>query len=219
LTRLRILYWWGQECPHENAGFNQSFNRCNGYYDAILANAAMHYLCDGINWARSMETFMSGFLDRGAVDKRRKGELFSRFIFTLAHDSIVGPLGHHDATNQSAFNAVMPTFSADSFLKALFSDRPWPTSMIRVKRVRKLVRIPANKLDAREVIRLIAVYACQRGRPNFAMCLAVANVVIRSSPGVNRRPFLMSGMSTVNSVKEGSLFSLKSPRQYSWPEP
>jgi hypothetical protein len=53
-------------------------------------------------------------LHSGAIDKGEKGELFSRLILTLAHDSIAG-LGAI-----SSFDAVIPTFIVESFLKGLF---------------------------------------------------------------------------------------------------
>ena len=85
--------------------------------EPILAVASMRYLCANTNWARSLKTLVSELLDRGAIDKGRKGELFSRFILTIAHDNIADL----SATSSTPSGAVIPAFTVDSFLKKLFS--------------------------------------------------------------------------------------------------
>jgi hypothetical protein len=84
--------------------------------EPILANAAMRHLCRGMAWAFSIKTFTAELLDYGVINKGRKGELYSRLILTLAHDSIAG-LNAPDAS----FSKVLPTFTVESFLKALYA--------------------------------------------------------------------------------------------------
>jgi hypothetical protein len=84
--------------------------------EPILANAAMRHLCRGMCWAFSIKTFTTELLDCGVIDKGRKGELYSRLILTLAHDSIAG-INAPDAS----FSTVLPTFTVESFLKALYA--------------------------------------------------------------------------------------------------
>jgi hypothetical protein len=83
--------------------------------EPILANAAMRHLCRGMSWAFSIKTFTAELLGCGVIDKGRKGELYSRLILTLAHDSIAGL----DAPDAS-FSKVLPTFTVETFLKALY---------------------------------------------------------------------------------------------------
>jgi hypothetical protein len=85
--------------------------------EPILAKAAMRYLCEGSQWMLSLRTFNEALLDGGTITKGPKGELFSRLILTLAHDSIVGG---GNAVGGS-FNNVLPTFTVQQFLKALYS--------------------------------------------------------------------------------------------------
>ncbi|KAL1964486.1 hypothetical protein VTN77DRAFT_6912 [Rasamsonia byssochlamydoides] len=84
--------------------------------EPILANAAMRHLCRGMSWAFSIKTFTTELLNRGAIDKGRKGELCSRLVLTLAHDAIAGI----NAADTS-FKAVLPVFTVERFLKALYA--------------------------------------------------------------------------------------------------
>jgi hypothetical protein len=66
------------------------------------------------NWAQSIKTFTSELLDRSAIDKGRKGELFSQLILTLAHDIAI-------ELNADITSFHVPTLTVGSFLQALFS--------------------------------------------------------------------------------------------------
>jgi len=81
--------------------------------EPIIAKAAMRYLCanSNSNWKRSIETFISDLLKRGAIKKGAKGELFSQLILTIVYD---------DSVIEALFNRSAPIITVNNFLKALF---------------------------------------------------------------------------------------------------
>ena len=81
--------------------------------EPILANAAMMHLCKRPgNWLFSITTLSRELLQQGLIEKGLKGELFSRVLLILAHDSLRGVPGL----------AVIPTFTVKDFLLALYAS-------------------------------------------------------------------------------------------------
>ena len=81
--------------------------------EPILANAAMMHLCKrNGNWLISITTLSRALLQQGLIEKGLKGELFSRVLMILAHDSLRGVPGL----------AVIPTFTVKGFLLALYAS-------------------------------------------------------------------------------------------------
>lgn len=67
------------------------------------------------NWLASLHVFTSELLECGAIGKESKGELFSRLMFTVAHDTLsrrIDPL---------ECNAESLSFTVHDFLKVLYS--------------------------------------------------------------------------------------------------
>jgi hypothetical protein len=96
--------------------------------EPILAKAAIRYLCGGKEWALSLKKFNETLPNGGSVDKGPRGELFSRLILTLAHDSIIGVnateervWGYRDYATDRSFNKAIPTFTVHQFLNVLYS--------------------------------------------------------------------------------------------------
>lgn len=83
--------------------------------EPILAKAAMQILCKEVNWAISLNTFTRNLLERGAVKKGTKSELFMRLIFTLAHDALMCEL------KLNLYGSTLRTFTVHDFLGALFA--------------------------------------------------------------------------------------------------
>ena len=83
--------------------------------EPIIAKAAMQILCKEVNWAISLNTFTRNLLERGAIEKGAKGELFVRLIFTLAHDALMCEL------KLDLYESTLPTFTVHDFLGALFA--------------------------------------------------------------------------------------------------
>jgi len=80
--------------------------------EPILAEVAMKYLCcRPDSWLVSINTLSQGLLQQGLIEKGVKGELYSRLLLILAHDSLRGALGL----------ANMPTFTVEDFLMALYA--------------------------------------------------------------------------------------------------
>ncbi|ODM16029.1 hypothetical protein SI65_08463 [Aspergillus cristatus] len=78
-----------QKLSHFDSATGVMFTRAP--VEPILSKAAMQHLCaDPQNWNRSIKTFTSELLDHGVVEKWSKGELFSRLLFTMAHDCVAG---------------------------------------------------------------------------------------------------------------------------------
>ncbi|KAI9763810.1 MAG: hypothetical protein M1840_009064 [Geoglossum simile] len=81
--------------------------------EPILAYAAMRHLCSRAgNWLLSIDTFSRELLQQGLIEKGLKGELFSRLLLILAHDSLRGALDLE----------TMPTFTVKDLLLALYAS-------------------------------------------------------------------------------------------------
>ncbi|KIX09491.1 uncharacterized protein Z518_00571 [Rhinocladiella mackenziei CBS 650.93] len=84
--------------------------------EPVLARAAMEYLC-AANWSRSIETLCEELLEKGLIEKGRKGELYARLVLILAHDWVrwARSIRLHRVPK------FAPTFSVSHFLKALYA--------------------------------------------------------------------------------------------------
>ncbi|KIX00093.1 uncharacterized protein Z518_10230 [Rhinocladiella mackenziei CBS 650.93] len=82
--------------------------------EPVLARAAMEHLCRRGNWPYSILTLCKKLLEKGLIEKGRKGELYARLVLILAHDCVrcVPP----DPASQLA-----PTFTVSDFLMALYA--------------------------------------------------------------------------------------------------
>ncbi|KAH0555667.1 hypothetical protein GP486_006387 [Trichoglossum hirsutum] len=80
--------------------------------EPILAQVAMEHLCKaGGYWSLSIQTLSRELLQQGLIEKGLKGELFSRLLLILAHDSLCGALG---------LERIL-TFTVKDFLLALYA--------------------------------------------------------------------------------------------------
>lgn len=87
--------------------------------EPILGKAAMQILLESpVNWHASLRTFTSQLLERSAVEKGPKGELFSRLLLTLAHDTLIM---HRVGPKSKSPNQGSLIFTVHDFLKALYS--------------------------------------------------------------------------------------------------
>jgi hypothetical protein len=116
--------------------------------EPILAKAAMEYLCSGMDWRVSIHTLVRQLLEKGLVEKGRKGELYARLVVILAHDWVRyrrgrqvsgGELhqnansdggihqrinsggGIHQGSNPDFRPKFMKTFTVREFLEALYA--------------------------------------------------------------------------------------------------
>lgn len=88
--------------------------------EPILGKAAMQILLESpVNWHASLRTFTSQLLERSAVEKGPKGELFSRLLLTLAHDTLIM---HRVGPKSKSPNQGSLIFTVHDFLKALYSE-------------------------------------------------------------------------------------------------
>ena len=62
-----------------------------------------------------LHTFTRKLLERSAIDKGTKGELFMRLIFTLAHDAPMCELRFN------LYKSTLPTFTVHDFFRSLFA--------------------------------------------------------------------------------------------------
>jgi hypothetical protein len=84
--------------------------------EPVLAHAAMQHLCGGKwNWSKSIDTLSLELLHQGLIEKGLKGELFSRLLLILAHDSL------YRTISSSVLELDMPTFAVKDFLLALYA--------------------------------------------------------------------------------------------------
>ena len=83
--------------------------------EPVLAVAAMTHLCTGSNWPLSIETLIAALLKRGLIEKGHGGELYSRVVLTLAHDSV-------QRNWEGGWPRLMPTFTVHDFLRALYAE-------------------------------------------------------------------------------------------------
>jgi hypothetical protein len=86
--------------------------------EPVLARAAMEHLCSEKNWSKSIQTLSVELLEKGLIEKGRKGELYARFVLILAHDW--NRWIHRLQTGPVLVFA--PTFSVSDFLKALYAE-------------------------------------------------------------------------------------------------
>ncbi|KIX02497.1 uncharacterized protein Z518_08438 [Rhinocladiella mackenziei CBS 650.93] len=84
--------------------------------EPVLARAAMEYLCDA-NWSRSIQTLCQELLEKGLIEKGRKGELYARLVLILAHDWVrwARSIRLHRVPKFAS------TFTVSDFLKALYA--------------------------------------------------------------------------------------------------
>jgi len=95
--------------------------------EPIIAKAAMEYLCDGHNWATSIDTLVRQLLEKGLVEKGLKGELYARLLLVLAHDCVRLGRGQVDESNREPQESesisspkFMKPFTVKDFLEALY---------------------------------------------------------------------------------------------------
>jgi len=87
--------------------------------EPVLARAAMEHLCDR-NWSRSITTLCRELLEKGLIEKGRKGELYARLVLILAHDWVRWSQSLRYRPN--AVPAFAPTFTVSDFLTALYAE-------------------------------------------------------------------------------------------------
>lgn len=63
------------------------------------------------NWSSSIRTLCKELLEKGLIEKGRKGELYARLLLTLAHDWV----------RRVSAKTFAPTFSVSNFLMALYA--------------------------------------------------------------------------------------------------
>jgi hypothetical protein len=138
--------------------------------EPILAKAAMEHLCDNeLNWPVSINTLVRELLEKGLVEKGRKGELYARLVVILAHDwvryrrgrQVSGKAGGelhqnansdggihqrinsggeiHQGSNPDFRPKFMKSFTVREFLEALYAEKGHESIM----------KIDSKILDAR----------------------------------------------------------------------
>jgi hypothetical protein len=91
--------------------------------EPILAKAAMEYLCSGMDWRVSIHTLVRQLLEKGLVEKGRKGELYARLVVILAHDWVRYRRGRQVSGGKLHQNAkFMKSFTVREFLEALYAQ-------------------------------------------------------------------------------------------------
>jgi hypothetical protein len=79
--------------------------------EPVVAKAAMEFLCENQdNWSDSIRTLTEELLEKALVEKGLRGELYARFVLTLARDCV-----HKIQQVQT------PTFTVDQFLTSLYA--------------------------------------------------------------------------------------------------
>ena len=79
--------------------------------EPVVAKAAMEFLCENDkNWPYSIQTLTEELLDKALVEKGLKGELYARFLLTLARDCV-----------WKVQSRQTPTFTVDEFLTSLYA--------------------------------------------------------------------------------------------------
>ncbi|KIW99997.1 uncharacterized protein Z518_10925 [Rhinocladiella mackenziei CBS 650.93] len=81
--------------------------------EPVLARAAMEHLCSD-NWSGSIQTLCKELLEKGLIEKGRKGELYARLMLILAHDWVRWARQGHTPK-------FAPTFTVSDFLLALYA--------------------------------------------------------------------------------------------------
>jgi hypothetical protein len=90
--------------------------------EPVLAVAAMEHLCKGSNWPSSITTLIAGLLENGLIEKGLRGELYSRVVLTLAHDSVrMAALLRPGGSISRFCPRLVPTFAVKDFLIALYA--------------------------------------------------------------------------------------------------
>ncbi|KIX01890.1 uncharacterized protein Z518_07829 [Rhinocladiella mackenziei CBS 650.93] len=85
--------------------------------EPILARAAMEYLCSDLNWSDSIQTLCWGLLEKGLIEKGRKGALYARLVLILAHDWVRWAHG----LRLNRVPKFASTFTVSDFLMALYA--------------------------------------------------------------------------------------------------
>jgi len=86
--------------------------------EPVLARAAMEHLCHQVNgWSSSIQTLSEELLDKGLIEKGRKGELYARLVLILAHDWVRWT----QSLRSNRDPAFAPTFTVSDFLMALYA--------------------------------------------------------------------------------------------------
>src|SRR5208282_1232204 len=80
--------------------------------EPVLARAAMEYLCEGRNWAESIQT-LTDLIQQALLEKGLEGELFSRLVLVLAQDWV--RLGEHLRQHTFEPEKLLPTFTVREF--------------------------------------------------------------------------------------------------------
>ncbi|KIX07986.1 uncharacterized protein Z518_02640 [Rhinocladiella mackenziei CBS 650.93] len=79
--------------------------------EPVLAKAAMEHLCIEGRWSLSISTLCMVLLEKGLIEKGRKGELYARLVLILAHDWV----------RWAREPVFPPTFTVCDFLMALYA--------------------------------------------------------------------------------------------------
>ncbi|KIX08960.1 uncharacterized protein Z518_00038 [Rhinocladiella mackenziei CBS 650.93] len=82
--------------------------------EPVLVRAAMEHLCSNVNWPGSIQTLCKELLEKGLIEKGRKGELYARLMLILAHDWVRWARQGHTPK-------FAPTFTVSDFLLALYA--------------------------------------------------------------------------------------------------
>jgi len=85
--------------------------------EPVLARAAMEHLCHRLNWPTSIQTLSQHLLEKGLIEKGRKGELYARLVLILAHDWVRWAQG----LRSKGLSEFAPTFTVSDFLMALYA--------------------------------------------------------------------------------------------------
>jgi len=115
--------------------------------EPVLAWAAMEHLCEPGCWSTSIRTLSEELLEKGLIEKGRKGELYARIVLILAHDWVLS----------NSYPAFAPTSTVSDFLMALYagdhhdSIRKIP-ERIREARMNFTHFVPARERLTAEVI-------------------------------------------------------------------
>jgi hypothetical protein len=92
--------------------------------EPVLARAAMEHLCNNTNnWPDSIRTLSKELLEKGLIEKGRKGELYARLLLILAHDWV--RWAQHLRPDRNP--VFKPFFTVSDFLMALYAEDHHPS--------------------------------------------------------------------------------------------